>query len=119
MGKEVKTGLGYNVKWVDAYGDESKPAFCVKDILKSLKGDVVSVPNYAFRSAVLFSKFPQPFLPFLDYLVQLRSTDEHKDNSSVDDLTATSGKVPNLLHQGLLSFLSKRCPGIKVSNMMQ
>mmetsp|Transcript_4152 Transcript_4152/g.9709 ORF Transcript_4152/g.9709 Transcript_4152/m.9709 type:complete len:1566 (+) Transcript_4152:135-4832(+) len=103
------------VKWADAYGDEAKPKLRVRDILSNLEGNVESVSAYAFRSSLLFSEHPLPFLPLAESLVDHRDTRVENDSDGMDESYAAgekNGQIPPLLREGLLAFCNKRSPSI-------
>lgn len=72
------------VKWADPHGGETKPKLCIRDILYQLEGNVESVPGCAFRSTVLFSESPLPFLPLAESLVDRRNTRVENDSNDID-----------------------------------
>lgn len=112
--KQMSTSV---VKWADAYGDEAKSKLRIRDILDHLEGNVESVPAYAFRSAVLFSKRPLPFLPIAESLVDRRDVRAENDDDGIGDslpLAVKIGHIPPILREGLVAFFNKRCPSIKV-----
>lgn len=104
------------MKYADAYGEEAMPKLCIQDILSHLEGQVESVPAYAFRSAVLFSERPLPFLPLANTMLDHRdSRFENKDG--LNDEPAAKGQIPPLLREGLLAFFQKRCPRMTIKSI--
>ncbi|CAJ1962100.1 unnamed protein product [Cylindrotheca closterium] len=115
--EEQKLESTSDVKWADAYEEETKPKLRIRDILYHLEGDVEPVPAYAFRSAVLFSEHPLPFLPLAKSLVDRRDTRVENDFDESLPIAVENGQIPPLLQEGLLAFLKTRCPSITIKSI--
>lgn len=106
------------VKWADAYGIETMPKLCTRDILRHLEGKVESVRMHSVRLCS-FRKI-LPFLPLVDCLIDHRDTIVENDNDGIDEslpiFENNNGDIPPRLRQGLFAFFNKRCPSITIKS---